>query len=288
MKPSRAVRVGAVAYLNARPLVFGFEQGVGGERIELSHDVPAVLADRLARGELDIGLIPSVELGRIPDLEIVPGIAIGSRGPARSVFVMSRGAPQDARRVALDPESRTSNALARILFSDLWNAHPEFAVGPADLRACLEDHDAAVRIGDKALFESPPEGVTAIDLGEAWDRAMGLPFVYAVWACRPGALDDALYRLFHESRRRGMRFLDAIADDYTWRGRQYAVVAREYLGRHIRYRLGSAEIRGLKAFLSAAARLGLLPAEPEIRLALGRWSACHETARGVLHGESRG
>ena len=96
------IRVGAVSYLNTRPLVHGFEQGLGRDLIELSYDVPSTLSDRLARDELDVALIPVIELARIPDLEIVPGLGIVSRGPARSVFLISNGPPEKARTVGLD------------------------------------------------------------------------------------------------------------------------------------------------------------------------------------------
>src|SRR6188768_2319647 len=108
-------RIGAVSYLNTRPLVFGFEQGLGAERVTLSYDVPSVLAARLDAGELDVALLPVIELARIPDLAIVPGIAIGSFGECRSVLLVARKPLDEIRSVALDPESRTSNALVQVL-----------------------------------------------------------------------------------------------------------------------------------------------------------------------------
>jgi chorismate dehydratase len=264
------VRIGAVAYLNTRPLVFGLEHGLGGERIELSYDVPAALADRLARGEIDVGLIPTIELARIPDLEIVPGLGIVSRGPARSVLLAARGAPEHARRVALDPESRTTNALTRILFAELWGTRPEFEIVADDLEAALREHDAVVRIGDKALFERLPAGVGALDLGQQWDRAMGLPFVYAVWACRAGVLDDELCDALHESLRRGASAIDSIAADYAWKGRTDPDLARDYLTRNLRFHVGPAEMDGLTRFLRSAARLGIVPAAARPRLVATR------------------
>ena len=260
------VRIGAVAYLNTRPLVFGLEHGLAGERIELSYDVPAVLADRLARGEIDVGLIPTIELARIPDLEVVPGLGIVSRGPARSVLLAVRGAPEHARRVALDPESRTTNALTRILFDELWGTRPEFELVAGDLEMALREHDAVVRIGDKALFERLPAGVVGVDLGEQWDRATGLPFVYAVWACRAGVLDGELCDTLDESLRQGVAAIDLIAADYTWNGRTDPDLARDYLTRNIRFDVGPAEMDGMTRFLESAARLGLVPAAARPRL----------------------
>src|SRR5258705_1751013 len=107
------IRAGAVSYLNTRPLVFGIDQGMGADRLELSYDVPSVLASRMAAGELDLALLPVVDLGRIPNLVVVPGLAIGSRRDCRSVLLVAKKPLAEVRKVALDPESKTSNALAR-------------------------------------------------------------------------------------------------------------------------------------------------------------------------------
>lgn len=255
------VRVGAVSFLNARPLVFGFEQGIAAERISLSYAVPSVLAERMEHGALELALLPSIELARIPDLEVVPGLAIGSLGDCRSVLLVARTPIERIRRVSLDPESRTSNALTRVLFAGFWKGAPEFVPGPRDLDAALEDADAAVRIGDKALFDPLLEGTNAHDLGAAWTAWTGLPFVFAVWAARPGVLDRPLYRAFHASRRHGAAVLDSIADDYTWNGRQYPEISRAYLKEAMRYRLGAEEVRGLRRFLDSARALGLVDRE---------------------------
>ncbi|HZN56386.1 MAG TPA: menaquinone biosynthesis protein [Candidatus Polarisedimenticolaceae bacterium] len=262
------IRAGAVSYLNTRPLIFGIEQGLGAGRIELSYDVPSVLAARMAAGELDLALLPVIELSMIPGLVVVPGLAIGSFGSCRSVRLVARSPLDEVRRVALDPESRTSNALARVLFAEAWHADPSFTVGPRDLALALSEHDAVVRIGDKALFEPLPEGATAHDLGEAWTARTGLPFVFAVWAARPGILDREVYEILHASRRAGSAVLDAIAADYTWNGRTYPEIALPYLREAMRYRLGVPEVAAIERFLAAAgspATLNLYGGGREIR-----------------------
>lgn len=257
------VRVGAVSYLNTRPLVFGFEQGVAADRIELSYDVPSVLADRLAGGQLDVALLPSIEVARIGGLAIVPGLAITAQGPVQSVLLVARKPIAEIRSVALDPESRTSNALTRILFATHWKTQPTFAPGPRDLDLALSEFDAAVRIGDKALFDPVPEGCVAYDLGAAWKETTGLPFVYAVWAAKPRIVDRSLYRAFHLSRRLGAQVLEAIGADYTWRGKQFPSIAIPYLVDTMRYRLGSQEAKALRLFWKLAAGLGVLERAPE-------------------------
>lgn len=255
------LRVGAVSYLNARPLVLGFEQGVASDRITLSYDVPSALADRMERGEFEIALLPAIELARIPDLTVVPGLAIGSYGPCRSVLLVAKRPLDAIRRLALDPESRTSNVLAEILLRE--RGEPECLPGPRDLDDALAEADAAVRIGDKALFEPTPKGTTAHDLGAIWTERTGLPFVFAVWAALPTIVDRSLYRAFHRSRGYGAKALDAIAEDYEYQGKRYPEIARAYLKENIRYRLGSAELEALRRFHRTAYQWGLIE-EPHL------------------------
>jgi chorismate dehydratase len=272
------VRIGAVSYLNTRPLVYGMARGLGADRIRLSFATPAVLADRLAAGELDVALLPVIELARIPDLELVPGLGIVTRGPSRSVLLVAGRPAGEIESIALDPDSRTSNALARVLLAEVWNRQPEVRAGSSNLAEALEAADAAVRIGDKALLESRPEGAHVYDLGEVWSSRTHLPFVYAAWAARRGVIDRELYRVLHDSRRAGGRAVDRIAAEYAWRGRHYPEVAKAYLTEHIHFRLGSAEIGAMERFFRAAHRLGAIDAVPEIRLALPRRTGCHEAA----------
>ncbi len=272
------IRIGAVSYLNTRPLVHGLEQHAVADRIELSFATPSDLAAQMARGALDMALLPVIELARIPDLELVPGLAIGTHGASRSVLLVSNCPMDEIDTLALDPESRTTNTLARVLLAEVWKRHPTTRRGSPSLDDDLGVCDAVVRIGDKALFEPLPEGALAEDLGAVWTRETGLPFVFAVWAARPGVVDRELYRALHDSRRKGSRAIDRIAEDYTWHGTSYPEIVREYLTHGIRFRLGTAEIQAIERFFRLAHGLGLIERIPEIRLAFQRWTTCHETA----------
>ena len=278
---SAKTRIGAVSYLNTRPLVFGLEQGLAEERIELSYSVPARLTDRMIAGELDIALMPVIELAKMPDLEIVPGLAIGTSGPSRSVLLVSRRPIEQVESIAFDAESRTSNALVQVLCDRVWNIAPQFHSGLRGLDEALLECDAAVQIGDKALFAEPPHDTVVYDLGGVWSAATKMPFVFAAWFSRPGTIDREIYEALHESRRRGVRAIDAIAEDYTWRGRQYPQLSKDYLRKNIRFRLGSAEIDALRAFFEGAAEIGLISQAPQPKLALTRWTSCHETAATI-------
>lgn len=279
-----AVRIGGVPYLNARPLLLGLERWARDRLLDLVYDDPPALADGLAEGRLDVALIPSVELARMEGIEVVPGIAIGSHGPAGSVLLLSRTAPAEVRRLALDPQSRTSNVLARLLLEEVWGSSPECEAGSEDIEAALAGRDAAVRMGDKALFEPRPAGLRVEDLGTAWSELTGLPFVYAVWAAREGVLDRALYERLHASKREGMAALDRIAAEHTYRGRRDPALARAYLRGCIRYRLGLPEVRGLRAFLRMAADRRLIQRAPDLRLASFGQPAC-EAAAGSPEGK---
>jgi predicted solute-binding protein len=283
------IRIGAVSYLNTRPLVWGLERPVEGAPIELTFATPAELAEAMAGGRLDMALLPVIELARLPHLEVVPGLGIVTHGASRSVLLVSKRPVESVETVALDPESRTSNALVRVLFAEVWERRPSFETGPTDLDRALGSFDAAVRIGDKALFEPGPPGTHIYDLGQVWTDRTGLPFVYAAWFARPGVVDPPLYRRLHASRREGARSIREIAAQYTWHGRAYPELAETYLTHHIRFRLGSTEITAMRAFFAAAARIGLIDAKPEIRLVGERWTECHEAAalRGMLTNPAR-
>ena len=87
----RAIRVGAVSYLNAKPLYYRLDER--STSVELSMDLPSRLASRLASGDLDVALIPSVEYlrGAASGYEILPGFAIAARGGRSGASSCSAG-----------------------------------------------------------------------------------------------------------------------------------------------------------------------------------------------------
>src|SRR5437762_12270065 len=146
MKP---VRLGAVGYLNARPLVFGLDRS---PRFEVRFDVPSECARLLHAGEIDLGLIPSIEYLRGDSYRIVPDLAIASRGPVASVALFTKRPMSDVRSIVMDTSSRTSVALARVLCARLFKIEPVFEAHEPDLAAMLARGDAALLIGDNALL----------------------------------------------------------------------------------------------------------------------------------------
>ena len=253
------IRLGAVSYLNAEPLVHGLS---GDPAFALTADLPSRIAEQLRAGTIDVGMIPSIEYAR-GEYAIVPGIAIGGRGPVRSVSLFLRGKLDGVRRVALDTSSRTSVALARILLRERLGRDPEYVDRPPHLEAMLGDADAALVIGDPALYASTD--AERLDLGEGWQELTGLPFVFAFWAGRLGALGPAHVARLQAALRSGLAELPRIAVSYNGHGAGRAELNESYLRSNIAYALGPEELAGLAEFYRRAHRQGLIPAVPELR-----------------------
>ena len=266
------VRIGAVTYLNARPLVYGLEKHA---RFDVRFDLPARCADLLHAGETDLGLIPSIEFLRAPDgpetYRIVPEVAITSRGTVASVAIYTTKDMRDVRSVAVDTSSRTSVALTRVMCARVFGIEPRFEPSAPDLPAMLERTDAALVIGDNALFlDAGPvtigSGASArtvdvdkIDLGERWLATTGLPFVYAFWVGRAAALTPDDVRALVETRDASLAKTREIAEFYYPDDPGRQEVADRYLRDNIKYRLGPDERAGVERFYAYAAELGLVP-----------------------------
>ncbi len=252
------VRIGAVGYLNARPLTWALDRSP--ERWHVRYDLPAVCARLLYDGEVDLGLVPSIEYLRSEEYRFVPGVGIGSRGPVASVALFTRRPMQEIRHVALDTSSRTSVTLIRVLCHHHFHIAPEFVPHGPDLAAMLRDYDAGLLIGDPALEADPRAlGATKIDLGEEWTAMTGLPFIYAAWTGRAGAIGADEVRSLQEAQTEGIASYPAIAKEYATSNSASEPRALAYLRDNMRYGLGADEAKGLQLFLDYAADLGLAP-----------------------------
>ena len=258
------IRVGAVTYLNARPLVYGLEHS---DRFLIRYDIPSECARLLHAHETDIGLIPSIEYLRGPAAYwMVPGPAVTSRGPVASVAIYTRREPRDIRTIAMDSSSRTSVALATVLLRRRFDAAPEPAPMAPDLEAMLAQADAALIIGDTALFlDHEAAGVRKIDLGEEWTAMTGLPFVYACWTGWPGAVGPSDVTALRRARDAGIAQSNAVAAAYYPDDTPRQAVARHYLRDNIRYVMGADEVEGLTRFFRYAAELDLVTFDGTLR-----------------------
>jgi len=255
----RVVRLGAVSYLNAAPPVHGLD---GDPAFRVEREVPSRVARRLHAGDVDLGLVPSIEYA-FGDYAIVPGVAIGSRGKVRSVLLFHHGPLERVRRVALDTSSRSSAALVKVLLRDRLGRNPQYVPMGPSLVDMLAVADAALLIGDPALDH---EGdAVSLDLGEEWTRATGLPFVFAFWAGRPGAVGAARVERLQSALSAGLGALPEIASRQAGGDTARAARYEAYLRENIVYRLGEEEQAGLREFYRRAHALSLIPAVPELR-----------------------
>lgn len=254
------IRLGAVSYLNVRPLVYGL-----GRRTDVSlrFDVPSECARLLAAGEIDLGMVPSITYLDRPGDRIVPGVCIGSDGPVASVALFTKKPIGDVRTIALDTSSRTSAMLTRILCKRAFNISPAFVPQAPDLGAMLTGADAALMIGDPALFvDYGSLGAQKIDLGAAWTTMTGLPFVWAMWSGRAGAVAPDTVAQLNEAAREGGAHLDDIADAYYRDRPERQPVARRYLRENLRFALDARAVDGLRTYYREAASLGLVHDRP--------------------------
>jgi chorismate dehydratase len=258
------LRVGIVHYVNSRPLSRGLLAAGADDALRCESLPPAAIAERLAAGTLDVGLVPSVELARIPGLAVLPGLAIAATHEVRSVLLVSRVPVGEIESVALDENSRTSAALVRILLSERYGLEPEYRPAVADLDAMLASADAALIIGDPALAV-PRERYVVLDLAGEWLELTGLPFVFAVWAARGEVAARVPVDRFLASLETGLAELDAIVDETAAESGLPPAVVRDYFTRNLRFRMGPAEQAGLAEFLRRAASHGLVAAPAPVR-----------------------
>jgi predicted solute-binding protein len=195
------------------------------------------------------------------------------------VALFTRGPIEAVRRIALDSSSRTSAALTRILCARRFGIGPAFVPAPPDIDAMLATADAALLIGDPALFlDAAGRGLTKIDLGTEWTSLTGLPFVWAFWAGRPAAADAATVQLLQGAAEAGMAHADDVADAYCADRPERRPLARRYLRHHLRFRFDAAAVEGLRTYYREAAALGLAPAPGPLRF----FDAHAETTREAI------
>jgi chorismate dehydratase len=251
------LRVGIVNYLNSKPLAWGFLKGHHADLFAPSYHPPALVARLLGQGNLDIGLIPSIEVQRIPNLKVLPDLCVAAKREVRSVILVSRGPVSEVRRVALDQNSRTSAALLRILLRERFQLDPEYLHERPDAERMLTEADAALLIGDPAL-KVDRERYHVTDLAAEWNDMTGLPFVFAVWAVRPEVEIPDLPFYFKSSLRYGLSSLDTVVRESAAELDLDSSEVRSYLTENLAFFLRREEIEGLEEFYRRAHAHGLI------------------------------
>jgi chorismate dehydratase len=261
----KRLRISAISYLNTAPLMWDFEHGRAGSAFDISYTLPAQCAASLGNASADIGIIPAAAYCSIPDLSIIPGVAIASRRAVRSILLVSKVPLKDIQTVALDTSSMTSVALTKVLFAKWWGGERIFSTMAPDIRQMLEQHDAGLVIGDPAL-QIDRSRYVIYDLAEAWIRFTGKPFVFAFWAMRQATLRDAasdtdLAALFQQSRDHGLvpENVDRIAREWAPRLGLTESMVEDYLTHSIHYALDPECLAGLRLFYQYAKECDALP-----------------------------
>lgn len=244
--------IGAVPYLNGRPLIWGLEREPG---VELICEVPSGLASMLEDGQIAAALVSSVACFANPALEIVPGISISCAGPAESVKLFHKGDLGSVRRVALDASSLTSAFLGKVVLRERYELLPEFVSMPPSLPEMLEACDAAVVIGDTTM-RAPVGRWNSLDLGTEWHEMTGLPFVFAVWAVNPALADSGLTEVVWKAKARGLAALREISELEAERLGLRADLCFRYLKEIMDYDLTSRHVESMELFREKARRCG--------------------------------
>ena len=248
MQDRQPLRIGCVKYLNARPLIFG-----GPADVVLDH--PSVLCAQLARGELDVALVSSFEFLRNPIYRIVDGISISSDGAVYSVVVAHLGEISAAEQIELDPAAETSGNLLRCLLSEL-KLRPRFV---ATSTSSLAKEGARLLIGDQAIRFRQQHGneFQFWDLGENWQKLVGLPFVYALWLVRPEVVDPkSIADRLRTLRNKNLANIDNLIAGEKEFDRGFC---ERYYREHLRFSFGEREKEGLRAFQELCQKHDLLP-----------------------------
>jgi len=235
-------RIGSVPHLNVHPLIYGIKQ-------EMTFCTPAQLADAMHRRQFDVGLVPVAEVLLHDQYDIVDGIGVISFGEVRSAFLVHQVPLQEIRSVSIDPASRSTVWLLRVLFAERFGSTPQFHPRARNCEATLVFGDEAVQ----RLASHPEE--QRLDLGAAWTEWTGLPFLYAVWAVQRGIADTTLVAKLRQAKTNGLAHLDEIIAQSAIATPE---IRRDYLTRCIRYDLDDTAKRGLQKFQDYLVKLRLV------------------------------
>ncbi|MBN2707867.1 MAG: menaquinone biosynthesis protein [Calditrichaceae bacterium] len=262
-KPGQRI-LSLVSFLNAKPLVYGLEKRIVQHDFILQKDVPSVCAQRLKEGEVDLGIIPSIEYAQSKgSWKIIPDLCISSKGAVKSVNLFFKKDLQDLNVIALDTSSRTSVALLKIILKEKFQIEPEYMFMAPDLNEMFKKADAALIIGDRALHYQA-ENPSHLDLGEEWYDLTGLPFVFALWAGHELSINKDDLEIVRQSYQAGKENLEEIAREFASVHPLAWDAYYDYLCKNVVYTFGEDEKEGLMEFYRYAFYFGLIKHIPEL------------------------
>lgn len=242
---SKRWRIGAVSYLNTRPLLLGIEQPSFLREIELMTSYPSKIASELISGNIDIGLVPVAVIPELQNAQIVSDYCIGADGYVASVAIFGRKPIDQIKKVYLDYQSRTSVALAQILLKLHWKLDVEFIKAPENFIELIDDTTAAVIIGDRALMHLN-DFEFVYDLATAWKEFTGYPFVFAAWVANQ-QVPESFMQTFNKANAIGLGRLDDVIAGID--PCEHICDLKKYYTENISYPLNDEKRKGLALFL---------------------------------------
>lgn len=239
----KKIRVGAVSYLNTKPLIYGFEQGMMKERMDLIIDYPSKIAGMLLENSIDVGLIPVTIIPDMKEYHTISDYCIGCEGEVASVGLFSEVPLDKIEKILLDYQSRTSIELLKILIKKYWKIQPVFENTSGNYQLKISGTTAALIIGDRAL-EQRKISPYIYDLGLEWKKFTGLPFVFAAWVSNK-KLDEDFITSFNEINLFGLNRIDQIVNEIYYSFFDLKL----YYTKYIKYHLDTDKKRALRTFL---------------------------------------
>ena len=249
------LRVGAVSYMNTKPLVWGLESYK--DIADFYFDVPSKLYQRFNQGDLDIALLPVVCYFENDSYRIIPNISISTYGMVESVNLYLKKDIKDVKVVALDTSSRTSRILTAIILKKRYGLEPDFTNWDKGLNIDKSPADAVLLIGDNAM-KIHDNKYRIMDLGSEWLDLTGLPFVFAFWVTKSDTILNEFGDILQKAKEEGQREIEKIAEAEAMRLGFTKEVCSNYLRNAIRYDLGEEEQQGVRKFYEYGVELGLI------------------------------
>ncbi|MEO6330170.1 MAG: menaquinone biosynthesis protein [Ginsengibacter sp.] len=204
----RKIKAGAVNYLNTKPLIYGFEQGMMKEEMDLLMDYPSKIAGMLAQDEIDVGLVPISIIPELKEHYLISDYCIGCNGEVGSVGLFSDVPLSKIKKILLDYQSRTSVELVKVLIKDFWEIDPVIEMTSQDYQSKIKGTTAGLVIGDRA-FEQRKISEYMFDLGLEWKKHTGMPFVFAAWVSNK-KLAQSFLESFNKANTAGLQNIDKI------------------------------------------------------------------------------
>lgn len=236
--------MGAVNYLNTKPLIYGFNNGEMEDKVDLVVAYPSKIAAMLVKDEIDVGLVPVTIIPELKEHFIISDYCIGCDGEVGSVCLFSEVPLEKIEKILLDYQSRTSVDLLKILVKQYWKINPDFIATDKDYTKDIKGTTAGLIIGDRAL-EQRKISTYFYDLGSEWKKFTGLPFVFAAWISNK-KLDQSFIEDFNKANRTGLKQIDKVVTENP-----YPIFdLKKYYTSYINYYLNKEARKGLQLFLS--------------------------------------